>query len=1123
MGFFKKRFLSTPWHLIRLFVPITGALPFAVYYLTVFPCVYPGFSAFLTAAAANLCKSDDLAQPIFMLVTRIVEGLPYGTLPLRLNLFCAACGAIAVALFYLITARLVFLFACEDPGGAMAALPPRVRDTGDDTRTKEETSFAINADGTISIPPSVLAHNRRVSHAAVLGGLGAATALAFCAPFWLAATRLYPFAFDLMLFFLIINLLISYDQSEHLFSLFLGVFLLTACSVESPLFLLLLPIGSLFLLRALILNEQVTTSKVLGVIIVSLSGAVVAFAVLWRAASHCSMIAAPALRPILRVFLATLTSEVTKWIPSFGWSLVFMQLLFPAAIALFVFSFAFRKRTPVLFLLQLLLTACLVPSLFNMRISLWGVARLTSTIPVLSYVIIALFTGLMISVWHLMREMFQEKIDADLDYYEYRDNPLVCRVGSLLCWPLLILVLLVPFRSFVDINPREGRFPDTVAAEIYNEIGARDWIVNSNLLQYHLMIRAFQDNRRLHFIRTDSESATYDPSRLTAYIQKASSFAPYRYRLLNAADLSPAAFIREWLKHETNAYQRVVFFNTPNIWRENNFSVIPTGFFLSGQPKNVPIDALALLARHRAFLDAMRPYLYPTTPDSIQLFAKCRVDLRRQLGLMANEIGVLLAGNNEAEKAAELFAQSESLAPDNLCLLLNRYHLATNLGIRKESLTSLENRLKDFTLQRNTFTLSLSFLQAESGTLINPDILEYVRKTYWTKTNAYRNLAIPSHAVRSDSLTVLRDRKRELYQTIARNIDLNALDDADRQLNLLLDLDEKDPFALMNKALIAIERRDLPEAGLWMDLAKENGVKPSELLWHEASILVLNNELGAARKMLNSAIPTDPSNIRLWGLLADILLRLGEYHELENRVYPAVRSASNKKDHYLLYMVRGYIYKHNGIHEYAAARSAFLRALALNRNLAAVREEILQIDDALDVPAFSEHDAKAVLRQDPDHAFANYLLGMARLHRGELEKAADLFSRSEEKERNAPARAGLSAVMLAKGELASAEKLARSSLDLDATRLFTWHTLAKILIEGGRTDEASTALGPVLKEQPDNLDVRLTLIRLRIKQKKFDEAATLVSDLLGNEDLLPLPIRRQLHPLAEQLSSELTK
>jgi len=221
--------------------------------------------------------------------------------------------------------------------------------------------------------------------------------------------------------------------------------------------------------------------------------------------------------------------------------------------------------------------------------------------------------------------------------------------------------------------------------------------------------------------------------------------------------------------------------------------------------------------------------------------------------------------------------------------------------------------------------------------------------------------------------------------------------------------------------------------------------------------------------------------------------------------------------------VRGYILRNNGPQDYPLARNSFLRALALNRHLHQVREDLLRLDDALDVPAFSEEDAKEVLRLDPEHAFANYLWGSVRLRRGELDLDEDLFKRSLEKERNAPAYAGLGAVLFERGEMEQAEKFLRRSLDMDGERLFTWHVLARLFIATGRLDEASRALKPVIDSLPDDLDVRLTWISLLMRQKKLDQAAMLVSDLLDDEDLLPPHIRRRLKPLVADLSAEFSK
>lgn len=1119
----QKRLFATPWHLIRFFLPFTALIPGIVFYITLFTDVYPGSSSFLTACAAKLCQPEDLSYPLFNMVARFIAGLPCATLPVRLNAFCAACGAAAVSLFYLMTARLVFIFACEDPGGSMAALPPTVRDSESSVPAQAGVGIAVNPDGTVSIPASVQKHNWRVAHAAVLGGLGAACVLAFCAPFWLVATRLYPYVFDLLLFFLIINLLIAYDQRGKLWSLFVCVFLLSVCITESALFLLLAPVGGLLLLRTLILNEQITIHNVLFAMLIGLAGFTLSLVILWDAAAYSAAVTIPAPRPILNAYTQTVLSELLSWVPRFGWSYIFVQVLFPSAIAIYVFSHSFRKRNFINFALQLLLVAVLIPSLLNLPISPWGIARLAFEIPIFSYVIIALILGLMIAVWFLMIEIYDNKIgEEELDYYEYRDNPLICRVGAVLCWPLLLLTLITPFRSFTDIDPRDGSFADDVTEIIYHDLGPRDCLVNSRFLRHHLLIRAHRDGRRLNFITTFPPQAAEDTKSLIKQLEISPDFTNNRYRLINAADLSASVFLQEWLRSDTNAHTRIAIFDTPADWRDNGFEAAPSGFFLTGVRKGTHIDTAALIQQQKALVDKLEPVLYPKTPDSIRLFSVIRRTLRQQLSIMYNETAYLLDKAGNHNQASDMLKQAEQLDPNNLAVLLNRYHLAIDQGASLESLTEIENRLREVPKHINTFTLDPAKLQAQSGTLINQEIIEPVRKDLWQKTNVFRHLSVYAPQGKADPLYALRDTKREFYASISKHIDANELDNAERQINFLLDIDDKDNFALLNKARIAIERHDLPEAGLWLDLAKENGVPSNEIIGHEASILYLQGDLEAARKLLNEHIPSHPHDMDLWSVLGKILIALKEYPELTERVFPAMRSASIKKEHYMMHVVRGHILKNNGEQDYQAARDSFLRALALNKNATEVREELLFIDDVLDVPAFSEEDAKAMLRIEPEHPFANYLLGSVRLRRGQLELAEDLFLRSMMKERNAPACAGLGAVMLRKDKLDVAETLLRHSLSLDPDRRFTLHTFAELLIKTGKLDDAEKIITRLTNEKPQDLNFRMTFIRLLIEQKKLHKAAIIVSDLLENEDYLPRETLNELKPLAARLSKELS-
>ena len=1116
------RLAVSPWRLIQLLTPLAAIGPFVVYHQTLFTQVYPGVSAYLTACAAGLCPQEDLSNPLFRLAARAVAALPYATLPVRLNLFSAACGALAVALFYLLTTRLIFIFASEDPGGAMAALPPDTRETSDDDDTPQSIGLAVDADGTPTIPLPVQEHNRRASYAAIIGGIGTAMAFAFSAPFWIASTRFYPYTFDLALFFLIVNLLISYDQYGRSANLLAGAFLMAACATESPLFLLLALFGGLFLLRAMNLNEHATTYRVMGLVLVGIAGGLTSLFVLWQASTHCAAIAIPAIRPILNAYYPTVLREITQWVPGFGWSYIFVQLLFPVAISFFVFSRSFRERTAVLFLFQLVLISTLIPSLLNLSVAPWAIARHIFKLPVYSYALISLLTGFTIAVWHLMREAGEEKVDViDLDFYEYHDNPIVCRIGALLCWPLLVLTLLVPFRTRHDVTDNHGAFADMIADELYQDLGARDWLVNHRLLQHHLMIRAHRDGRRLMFISTDRADVK-SAAQLQEAIRSTPSFQPYRTRLLNAADLSAGAFLREWLKHETNAFERIVIFDTPTLWTANGFTALPTGLFLSGAPATTKIDAQALIAGQQDSTRKLSRLIQPEKKDNIRYFGYLRQTVRRQLARMANELGVLLATDKQIPDALACFKEAERLMPDNLAVLINRYHLATTLSLPDENIPDLEARLRGIPQRLNTFTLNAATLQAENGSLISPESLDTIRTALWVKSPSFRNLAISASSLRSDPLTALRDKKRELYSSITKSIEAHEFADADRSIDLLLGLDADDHFALINKARTAIERRDIPAAQHWMKRAAERGVPDTDLTWHHAAILIQNGKLAEARELLNQVIPTTPSDIGLWGLMAHILIQLNEYYELESRAFPSISSSSSKGETYLLHVVRGYILKNNGPSDYLSARNSFVKALALNKNLTEVREELLRLDDKLDVPAFCEEDAKDVLRSDPDHAFANFLWGMVRLRRKELDLAEDLFLRSLSKERNAPALAGLGAVMMEKGRMEPAEKLLRLSLEMDPSRLFTSHTLCKLLLATGRTDEAARVLEPVVAGLPDDLDVRLTLIRLRMKQNRLEEAATRISDLLDKDDLLPRPIHDQLQPLAAQLSKKLS-
>ena len=1138
MSLAQRPFFSSPIFFIRLFLPLVFGVSAYVYYRTLFQHAYPGESAFLTTVATKLCKTEDLSGPLFTLITQVIANLPYATLTIRLNLFCVACGSIAVTLAYYFTARFIFVCARDLPGGAESVVFQTKKEEGDDTddetivtiETPVSTQERVQAHSSASLPlkpeqepihdEDLLRHNWLAAQASVLGGLATAIVLAFTAPFWLASTRLYPHAFHLMLFLMIINMLLTYLHTGSSFALFPVVLLLTATCLETPLFLILLPVAGFFLIQTMKENEQLAMHRMLGVIMVGIAGFLVSLTCLCKAASHCELITNASNRLLLSTFGATLFKNIISWIPSYGWSYTFVLFLFPAAIALFVFTNVFHgRRTFLLLMMEIGLGLSCIPAMLNLRTSLWGIARQASEVPLFPYVMTAFFVGLLFAVFYLMRDVFLAHGDEDLEYYEYRDNPILCRLGSLLCWPLAVLVCVTPFRNKVDVDPQVGTFVDSISKGLYRTLGTRDWLINNSLFRYPLMIHAFNDRRNISFVSTDPVSDTYDASSIMEVVAKDPIFNPIRNRMLNAADISPLSFISEWLSKDSNACNRIAVFQRPDVWRDNGYHAVPDGFFLKGIPKTHPLDLETLRKDYISFIEQLRPNLFPEETDSISLFASYRQQLRKQLSRQLNELAFLFVEAKRDKDADALYKMADDIAYNgNLSAMLNRYHLVLEKAIPLSN--DLENCLRTLAESGRLTDLTALKIQTDSGTLLNLNIVEVLRKSFGRKVTGFKNVLLKNRSLR-DPLIVFRDKKRELYQSATKAMDEYRLDDADHLLNILLDLDDKDTFVLLKKAQIAIENLDAPNAGLWMDLAKENGIKEPELAWYEASLLVLAGKSNEARVLIEKAIPANTQDSRLWALLADILLEKHEFYELENRVNPALRNATSKKPNASFYKLKGYLLLRNN--DLMGARTAFLDALGLNPSLTLIREELLKIDDLLAVPTFSEADAKAMLRIIPNHAFANYLLGRARLERGLFGQAEDLFNRSIEIKANIPAAVGLASIWLEQGKADKAEAILRAALKEDETSTFARLTLIKLLIAKEKGDEAYLLIQPLIKARPEDLNLRLMYIRIRMKQAKFEEAAQIVSDLLDKEYKLPPHIKSQLKELAKQLSDALTR
>lgn len=96
-----------------------GAFALAVYVWTLAPgVVAEADTPMFQFVGRVLGVAHNPGYPLYVLLTAPIARLPVGSLPWRINLFSAVCGAIAVALVFLVSRRL----GCRRAAGALAAL-----------------------------------------------------------------------------------------------------------------------------------------------------------------------------------------------------------------------------------------------------------------------------------------------------------------------------------------------------------------------------------------------------------------------------------------------------------------------------------------------------------------------------------------------------------------------------------------------------------------------------------------------------------------------------------------------------------------------------------------------------------------------------------------------------------------------------------------------------------------------------------------------------------------------------------------------------------------------------------------------------------------------------------------
>ena len=293
------------------------------------------------------------------------------------------------------------------------------------------------------------------------------------------------------------------------------------------------------------------------------------------------------------------------------------------------------------------------------------------------------------------------------------------------------------------------------------------------------------------------------------------------------------------------------------------------------------------------------------------------------------------------------------------------------------------------------------------------------------------------------------------------------------------------------------------------------GISKERLRYPIVVLALLRKDTDMALKLLNEATQKEPSDVRYWTMLADVLLSQGDVQSVEFRVLPAMQKSLLTPNHYLIHAVRGCLLKKKGPNFYKDARSSLLNALSQNADLADIWDALLELDVAINDPDFKASDARNLLRVEPDHALANYLMGTVLLERGALPEAEDFFKRSIEKKPTAAACNDLAEDLRRQKKLNEAESFARRALELEPKLPPALDTLACILLDDGKADEAvRNAKEAVESKTALSLSTyQLTLLRAQVKLGNKNGVRESVKILMESKTSIPDALQKEINQM----------
>lgn len=606
-----------------------------------------------------------------------------------------------------------------------------------------------------------------------------------------------------------------------------------------------------------------------------------------------------------------------------------------------------------------------------------------------------------------------------------------------------------------------------------------------------------------------------------------------RLRLTNLLKYNFLVFVQDFFVSQENVAQIAASYDLPDVWYAARLRPLPCGTLYLGAPEDGKAPD-GLLEAQRAFQERWAETLKDKALPWFDLNAGTLGAIRHHLAFLANNLGTVLDDQGSLAEAAQCYLYASETDPENISALLNLYDICVRRGQLPDRREKVNRAFQEFIAARakSPRKYDLSAVGRYFGYIRNYDL--FVQMGWdWAVSAAPESV-----------LAGLRNAQSGLAPTDPRNAAVQAVSAAVYELQgqtqrsaegyrAAVKSDPKNVEALRGLARLSIQSGKANEAGQWLAKAEQAGGDQNALDLDRAAYAMAIGDLEGARKTIGRYTKNNQDSAAGWAMLGMLEIEQGHLDRATGFVAQQLLRTAKGRDLYFLHVLHGRLAsaeaqkaeaeaartdRSDTVRNDAAklartkwyeARNHYRRAYALRPNVRGLLEMMLDFNRRLGEKADAEADALAILREDPRHPGANFIVGSQRLEDGHVEAAIKYFRVAVDGEGTpsvdlvnnyADALARTPNAKLAKEMGLRAVTLAKESYG-------TWGTYALTLARGGETEKAKGALGKA-RSLPGGNDPRLGYVDIWIALAQKDKAAALKA-----RDTLRAALGARLAPL----------